>query len=178
MFTTNVRLLREYAKNLLKMALENNHLMWYIAGISIYSVDEHGKTFEKNEYGERKDCPHIKLEAIYEYYKENPDSGIDQQVNATLGELATVAKGSDGLIHLLQWVSCLIVAEAEKRAPFPTDIWDIIARLNQNFIDNAALYEMEPYKKIDFLPRVKQLGSGYARFGYPVVPGPVKPKHM
>ena len=95
----NVKVLKEYAYNVLEVALKADAFQWYVAGVPLYSVKA------QNDFGKEEECIFAKMEAIYLYYRNNPDSKINIQLEEILTNFTLNVKGDYGLINVLKCFS-------------------------------------------------------------------------
>ena len=146
----NVKRLKEYAYEVLEASLKHDALDWYIIGISSYSITI------KNEMGQEEECIFAKMEAIYQYYKNNPTSQIGKKLEELLAKFTLNLTGFYGIKSVLQCIEYQIVAEKENRAPFVMNNELLLNNLKQNLQQNKTLYQTEPYNKVGFMSTIQQ----------------------
>lgn len=148
----NMEALKEYAYELLSCALEVDSLIWYAVGIPLFSI---------KMGAEGEECNFIKMEAIYQYYKDHPDSKINKRLEAELMEYAPKLKADYCILNILGMIMYQLEAEAENRAPFTMDTKTMIKRFNKNLHKNFELYQTEHYQKVGFWDKVMQLNESF-----------------
>lgn len=141
----NMSLLQELARDMLKTSLKYNLFDRYVTSIGTYSISI------DDGYGGKLECISVKMEAIYEYYKNNPESNIDQKFYDNLLEYTYKAKTLWPLVSMLRMIEYQILSEKEGRAPFKMDNDALLDNIKRNLNDNKTLYESEIYKKDKFL---------------------------
>ena len=82
---------------------------------------------------------------IYNFYQNNPGSGIDQKLYDVLYELMHRYKTIGTLLPMLEIVEYQIVAEQENRAPFEMENAVLLGRLKENLRNNRELYQEKFY---------------------------------
>ena len=160
----NVKLLKEYAYGVLEVAIKSDTLKWYVAGIPLFSIKS------LNEFGQEEECIFAKMEAVYQYYKNNPDSKIDIKLEEVLTFFTLNAKADYAVINFLKYVEYQIVAEKENRAPFAMNNEKLLSNLKQNLEQNKKLYQSDEYGKKGFMATIQQHNEMLSRnYGYKIL---------
>jgi hypothetical protein len=155
----NVELIMKHAESMLDLALENNNFEKFILGNPMWSVKI------KNADGSYEDAIYAKMEAIYKYYREKPNSGIDKNLYMILNKYTAIIKGDEALLTIFKTIEYQIVAEAEKRAPFVMENANLLNNLKNNLMSNQELYRSQLYEQKGFWSTIEQhnetLASNY-----------------
>lgn len=155
----DVELIKKHADSMLKFALENNNFEKFVLGNPMWSVKI------KNADSEYEDCIYAKMEAIYKYYRENPNFEIDKKLYMILNQYTNIVKGDEAFLTILKTIEYQIVAEAEKRAPFVLENEQLLNNLKKNLLNNQTLYRSQPYDEKKFWNTIEQynesLSSNY-----------------
>lgn len=160
----NVELLEEYAYNVLKVALEYNDLRRYILGFPPYSIEI------QDESGNNSECIFAKMEAVYQYSKENPTAEIGEQLYKLLKSLTVIIRSVDAFLNVLRVVEYQIVAEQEKRAPFKMNYEELLENIRNNLAINKDLYFTAPYAEKHFMSTIQQHDEMLSRnYGYKIL---------
>ena len=160
----NVELLEEYAYNVLKVALNNNDLRRFILGFPPYSIEI------QDDSGNNSECIFAKMEAVYQYSKENPTAEIGEQLHELLKTLTVIVRSVDAFINVLRVVEYQIVAEQEKRAPFKMNYEELLENIKNNLAANKVIYTSEIYVQYNFMGTIQQHNEMLSRnYGYSIL---------
>jgi len=155
----NVLEIKKYAESVLEMALQNEQLEKFLIGNPFWSVKI------KNDQDIYEDCIFAKMEAIYKYYIEQPESLIEKKIYSILEDWTKKVKGSEAFYIILNTIEYQIVAENENRAPFTLDNTHLLENLKNNLMQNQELFKSEIYEKKNFWKTIEQhnesLSSNY-----------------
>ena len=146
----NMDALKNYATRLLEYALKRGHLDEYLVSLGPYEI------FVKDQQGNDILNHSIKMEAIYDYYRTNKDSNLDNMVFDALYKYTQIGKSSLVIYSMLGVIEHQIVSERQNKAPFKIDNETLLANLRKNLNDNKALYESEIYEQKGFMNNIRQ----------------------
>ena len=160
----NMEPLKHYATELLKIALEKDLLYEYLFSIEpfVLSIREPNGGYASDQY--------FKMYVLYDYYKSNPDIGLEKKLFDTLNEWTKKGKSSKFILSLLNVIECQILSELEKTAPFKLNNELLLSNLKKNLSDNRSLYESEIYEKKGFMGSIREHDEKlYQNYGHKIL---------
>lgn len=136
---------RELIKELLKVAIKDNEFADFVLMMSNYCIE----TRDLN--GFVKPNRYYTMQAIYEYYDENPKSKIDELLYNTLIYISREYKGEQSVETVLETVRYQLNSEKKNLAPFKIDCQSILNELRLTLLKNKEMY-LQPKKSFDYVP--------------------------
>lgn len=131
----NYELKKELAENQLNIALEYNHLDYFLtgyAGLGIERINEDGtKTFDAT----------FTVEAIHNYYRKNMESGIDKAMFTILHNIVSNSYDSESLANVLDVITIQILYEKNGHAAFTIDNIQLLEALKKHVLEYRDVFE-------------------------------------
>ena len=126
-------ILEQRAKKLLDICMKyQNDLFYFLIegpGFDLYT---------KNNLGEKEFAVNLRVQAIYDKYKESPE--VKELFERTLQDVAENNKSGEYVNYLLLLVEYQLKKEKQNEAPFKIDIGLILENLRKNIIENYDKY--------------------------------------
>ena len=146
----NMEALKQLANSLLNRAFRYDEFDRYVGAYIPYSItmpDGHGGEME---------CISVKMEAIYDCYRNNPDSGIDKKFYEALLKGTSTAVVTRIMVAMLRTIEYQIMAENAKIAPFKIDNDVLLLNIKENLIKNRELYNSKRFQNEGFFDLMQQ----------------------
>lgn len=94
---------------------------------------------------------YFSMEAIYDYYRNNPSSRIDLLLYNTLIYISGRYKGESVIEQVLNIVQYQLDSEKKQLAPFKIDCQSVLNELKKTIIKNKEMY-MQPKEVRGYIP--------------------------
>lgn len=125
----------ELARKYLDIALRNNSFREFLLGFSLYELNV------KDSQGNNVFSAMHVMEAIYDKYKSDPNSGIEKLTYETmLNELKT-NRFSKAILNLFEDITYQISAQKNQTAPFNLDCLTLLEEAKENLKRNELFYK-------------------------------------
>lgn len=129
---------KKLAKELLEIALQYNHLDYYLMGYPgffIEKISEDGKVGMDVVYS---------VEAIYDYFNSHENSTIDKEFFDVILREASSNLSVESLVNLLDVIRYHIQNERNGHAPFRTDDKQLLGAMKNNITNNKDHFTKKP----------------------------------
>lgn len=136
---------RELISNLLKIAIKDNEFVNFVLMMPNYCIE----TRDLN--GFVKPNRYYTMQAIYDYYNENPKFKIDELLYNTLINISREYKGEQAIETVLETVQYQLDFEKKNLAPFKIDCQSILNELRLTLLKNKEMY-LQQKKSFDYVP--------------------------
>lgn len=126
---------KQLSLKLLDVALKNGQLADFVAMKPAYRIES------RDLNGIVGPNMYFTMEAIYDYYRSNPNSGIDKDFYNSLIFLAQSYSGELMVERVLGIIDYQLNSEKSKSAPFEIDCQSVLNVLRNTIVANKAIYE-------------------------------------
>lgn len=130
---------KHYIDKILNLAIENNKLPFFIAGVGAYQIES-----KDGQYGAISTDYAAIMQALYRKYQQNKDQHFLDEINNSFEFVCKNIK-SEALITILLEINYHLSLEIEKQTPFKLDYSKLLNLINKNLIENRQMYEQAIY---------------------------------
>lgn len=130
---------KQYIDKMLNMAIENNKLPFFIAGIGVYQIESRDA-----QYGAIVTDYAAIMQALYRKYQQNQDQKFLDEIKKSFEFVCSNIKSKDLMTVLLE-INYHLSLEEEKQTPFTLNCSKLLKLINENLIKNKQMYEQEIY---------------------------------
>lgn len=126
---------RELAKKYLDVALATNEFREFLLGFSLYEL-----TVTDSYGNEVFSAMHV-MEAIYDKYREKPNSGIDKLTYETIIKELKTSRFNKAILNIFEDITYQMDAQKNGTAPFNLDCGNLLEEAKENLKRNEAFYK-------------------------------------
>lgn len=136
---------KKVIRDLLIIAIRNKEFVEFVLMMPNYCVE----TRDLN--GFVKPNRYYTMQAIYEYYSENPEVKLDELLYDALIYISTSYKGEGAIENVLEVVKYQLHHEKDGLAPFKIDCQAVLDKLRVTIFENKEMY-LKSKEAFDFVP--------------------------
>lgn len=130
---------KQYIDKMLNLAIENNKLPFFIAGIGVYKIES-----KDGQYGAIVTDYAAIMQALYRRYQQNQDQKFLDEIKKSFEFVCINIKSKDLMTILLE-INYHISLEKEQQTPFSLNYSELLKLIKENLTKNKQLYEQENY---------------------------------
>ena len=141
---------KKHIRKILEIAIRNNGFEDYLLIMPCYCIEN------RNLNGVVEPNRYFTMEGIYDYYRDHPQSHIDELMYTTLCSIAAKYKGESAVLDVLETVEYQLIGEERNNAPFTIDCQSVLNELQTTLLKNKEMY-MTPKQSFNYIPFWKTL---------------------